>query len=779
MARTRHFTTAFGCVALVSLVLGYSSSNAQITGSLRTCGNEGELACGLLEKDAYNAPCDSGLAAQVERCGCLLQGPFGGCLIPRFCAVCRNDTRHRPGTAAVFRSSWADWALRNQREQLAIDEPLNWVMHLGTHNAFNSFSDGHEPRILSLIPGVPGVVSEIADAPNQFYSITGQLDLGSRMLALDAHWAGVPGGARLCHSFVWDAVPALEPAICLNPSGQIGSNLFPSMRYFANGIKEIRNWLDRNPDAILAINLENYVGCGDGCQGQASYIFDPLVNYLDAPTRRWILRHPAGQPLPSRAEMLAMGKRVVIIFNGTPRVEGLNWGLPEGDVVSGSYQTWLRNNQDFQSCVGTVVADDEVVRGGPAVATRGEFSVVVEDRTLQRWFVELTESGAFGELSVDDMRRVASCNYSIVATDFLGSQLPLGRSLDLPNFARHEALVWSWKPGDRGQNGDCAMLEAASGRWVSTACSQTKHYACAPPRSESGTDDRSAWNPREDRWWISNASGPWDGGAAACASELPPAADGSTPYVFSVPVNGFQNDKLKTANVRGVDVWLNYTDQVREGSWVIPRIGPGNARPVADAGEDQTVECGGDVRLDGTASTDANGDPLTYTWSGLFGTLTGPVVTAHLPAGVHVITLTVNDGRGGVDTDSTTITVSDTVPPSLEVSLSPSVLAPANHRMVTVKATVLANDHCDGDDVDIRLVSIVSNEPADDKGDGRTQPDIEGAELGTGDLEFLLRAERSGQGLGRVYTVKYRATDSAGNSTEATAKVVVRHDSRK
>lgn len=63
------------------------------------------------------------------------------------------------------------------------------------------------------------------------------------------------------------------------------------------------------------------------------------------------------------------------------------------------------------------------------------------------------------------------------------------------------------------------------------------------------------------------------------------------------------------------------------------------------------------MTLDGSGSFDLDGDPLTYSWSGSFGTAIGVSPTVQIPGGVHTVTLTVDDGRGGVDTDTTTITV--------------------------------------------------------------------------------------------------------------------------
>ena len=84
------------------------------------------------------------------------------------------------------------------------------------------------------------------------------------------------------------------------------------------------------------------------------------------------------------------------------------------------------------------------------------------------------------------------------------------------------------------------------------------------------------------------------------------------------------------------------------------RISTVNSPPVASAGPDQTVTVGSTVQLDGAASFDVDGDPLSFEWTlasrppGSQATLTDP--TAEQPAfiadvgGTYVVQLVVNDG---------------------------------------------------------------------------------------------------------------------------------------
>jgi len=82
--------------------------------------------------------------------------------------------------------------------------------------------------------------------------------------------------------------------------------------------------------------------------------------------------------------------------------------------------------------------------------------------------------------------------------------------------------------------------------------------------------------------------------------------------------------------------------------------------PVANAGPaqylDQASAAGTPVTLDGTGSYDRDGDRLSYTWTGPFGTATGATPTVSLPAGTSTVRVTVSDGTS-TSTASTSITV--------------------------------------------------------------------------------------------------------------------------
>src|SRR5262249_56953602 len=109
-----------------------------------------------------------------------------------------------------------------------------------------------------------------------------------------------------------------------------------------------------------------------------------------------------------------------------------------------------------------------------------------------------------------------------------------------------------------------------------------------------------------------------------------------------------------------------------------------------------------------------------------------PVITSDAPAlfglGPNKVTWTATDESTNASSATQTVTIVDTTPPTLTLSLSPTVLWPPDHRLVQITATITVSDTCDPSPT-VQLVSISSNEPDNGLGDGDTANDIQGADI--------------------------------------------------
>ena len=150
-------------------------------------------------------------------------------------------------------------------------------------------------------------------------------------------------------------------------------------------------------------------------------------------------------------------------------------------------------------------------------------------------------------------------------------------------------------------------------------------------------------------------------------------------------------------------------------------------------------------------------DPLNYSSQGTF-----------------LVTWQYSDAAGNTAIQGQTIVVEDTTAPNIEgAEASPSVLWPPNHTMREVSISLDVSDNC-GDET-CQITGVASNEAINGQGDGNTDPDWEI----TGPLTVDLRAERSGLGTDRIYTITVECTDGAGNTTESEVTVTVPHDQGK
>lgn len=197
-----------------------------------------------------------------------------------------------------------------------------------------------------------------------------------------------------------------------------------------------------------------------------------------------------------------------------------------------------------------------------------------------------------------------------------------------------------------------------------------------------------------------------------------------------------------------------------------------NQPPVARSDTPRVVECSGPegaaVTLDGSSSFDPEGGPVTLEWSGPFGTVTGPRPIVSLPFGTTTINLTASDEQGASATTTVDVLVRDSVAPAVSAAAAPAVIWPHNGRMVAVSVLLSARDLCDPNPIVVLTgVGITDKKPGD------PSADIAGADVGTDDRIFQVRATRYGAGDGRTYTATYQVTDRSGNSATAVASVVV------
>lgn len=203
-----------------------------------------------------------------------------------------------------------------------------------------------------------------------------------------------------------------------------------------------------------------------------------------------------------------------------------------------------------------------------------------------------------------------------------------------------------------------------------------------------------------------------------------------------------------------------------------------NQPPTADAGDDQTVECPARPVLDASASSDLDSNITLYSWR--LGSRTGPEVgfeeMSEVNQGLGSLTyvLRVIDAFAQADEDSTVATVEDTMPPVLSCSVAIPLLQQTNHNMVNVGLASRARDLCEGE-LPVTISVFGDEDDEMQSGDGHHSPDAKDIAIES----LRLRAERRGNGDGRVYLILAEATDSSGNRGINCCTVVVPHSHAK
>jgi hypothetical protein len=153
----------------------------------------------------------------------------------------------------------------------------------------------------------------------------------------------------------------------------------------------------------------------------------------------------------------------------------------------------------------------------------------------------------------------------------------------------------------------------------------------------------------------------------------------------------------------------------------------------------------------------------------------GPDFTARLtltnvPAGATVripdIECDTTTGRCHAE-DVEIVAPANALPRCDMASPRPAIVWPPNHALVLITIDGVVDP--DGDPVSISATSVLQDEAVEGQGSGNTEFDAQLAPL-------AVRAERSGQGNGRVYTISFMADDGRGGTCSGTVQVCVPHD---
>jgi hypothetical protein len=259
-------------------------------------------------------------------------------LLPEFIAQLADPN----GNQLPASDAW--WALRSQRN-MALDEPISKVQNLAAHNAFNSLNEGFDiTQFLS---------------PNQILSLSGQLDVGARLIELDIHdptdfYADSNDGSLVFERRLILRHGPLPAILTRGAPFQLDSAL-----------PEVQDWLARpdNQNEIIFLDFE------DATEQAESGADDPLLPKLQAAFGSLIYtpeERAADGVWPSRAELVARGKRVIIFSHRNDEFHG-RFGVPQ-EFVDPNGHTWFGSSMAFRAN-----------GSGDPVSDRGNFTQVSTD----------------------------------------------------------------------------------------------------------------------------------------------------------------------------------------------------------------------------------------------------------------------------------------------------------------------------------------------------------------------------------------------------------------
>jgi hypothetical protein len=410
--------------------------------------------------------------------------------------------------ACDYVESWQVQALLLQN-RLDVNVPIHLAGLPHSHNAFNARKDGYHTD------------------PNHDIGVGRQLETGVRSFAYDI--GAYPTGSayqsthsiRLCHK------------ICSDQDVFLGE-----------GLRTIRDYLrsDEGKDEVLFLQLELNMPLGnkgdyvrDVRKKIAAYLGDLVYRPPGGACTDW---HTGVAATVTKAQVRAAGKNIVI---------NSKKGCYDSD-----FQTWVFKGTWKESI--NLGSNQPHFSGYPNCTYGTKYDAAEIQAGFFRSFNDGTTLSAVdtetSSLTVEQMEKLRGCGVNALGPE------PLEDWMD-----RWKVQVWSWAENEpsvpfgryerppAANDDDCA-LHGNAGRFVDSKCHYTRVFACQHPQNRD--------------WKLTATPKAWSQGEQACQ-----AAFGADGYVFSLPVNGYENNTLIDAkNAAGVSgVWIAYSDLSREGDW--------------------------------------------------------------------------------------------------------------------------------------------------------------------------------------------------------------------
>lgn len=330
---------------------------------------------------------------------------------------------------AVKISPWLQFALKTQRE-IQMDESINRVQFLGSHNAFNNRASGYGIFDDCDWPlKDQGVCISLA---NQEFSFTDQLNMGVRHLEIDL-W-GCFGAIHMSHGD--DDFKILS--------------CFPWDEKFTDGIREISEWqkMSRNMNEIIQIYLDDHTtfkNDGEINQSIQRYFGDTVFTPKDKEMKfagKW----------PTMKEMRRLNKTLILVdLNQSHR----------GRYFHESFWTKAFTVNAYESHLKTCSSPEE----NSTDTTR-----VYSDSTYYGPFYNgIKDTGM-----ITDFKKYLLCGINIPSADQINPELM-------------STAVFTWAPSEPKQpitDASCVILSSDT-RWYVANCDEKHHFACISKADEN------------------------------------------------------------------------------------------------------------------------------------------------------------------------------------------------------------------------------------------------------------------------------------------------------